>query len=108
MRCHFGVTEVGFHRFSISPDGIGMESDLLSTSMDFPTTESVRDVQMLLGFRNFYWCFVRTYAKVTTLISDLLKKTETSRTHKQLKWEWTRDAELAFRMFTGPSPMHQC
>jgi len=34
---------------------------------------------------------------VTTLISDLLKKAEISRTPKQLKWEWTRDAELAFR-----------
>jgi hypothetical protein len=37
------------------------------------------------------------YGMVTTPISDLLKKAETSSTPKQRKWEWTPDAELAFR-----------
>jgi hypothetical protein len=31
-RCHFGVTEVGFPGFVISPDGNGMESDHISQS----------------------------------------------------------------------------
>jgi hypothetical protein len=52
---------------------------------------------VLLGLKNFYRRLIRKYAKLTTLISDLLKKAETSRKSKQLKWEWTRDAELAFR-----------
>jgi hypothetical protein len=51
---------------------------------------------VLLGFTNIYRRFIRKYAKVTTPISDLLKKAETSRTPTQLKWERTRDAELAF------------
>jgi len=90
-KCQFGVREVGFLGFVINSDGIGMESDRISTIEDWPTPESVRDVQVLLGFTNFYRRFIRKYAKVTAPISNLLK-TQGSR-----KWEWTRDAELAFR-----------
>jgi len=95
-KCRFGVSEVGFLGFVISPDGIGMESDRISTIEDWPTPESVRDVPVLLGFTNFYRRFIRKYAKVTTPISDLQKKEENSRTSKLVKWEWTQDAELAF------------
>jgi len=87
----FGVREVSFLGFVINSDGIGMESDRISTIEDWPTLESVRDVQVLLGFRNFYRIFIRKYAKVTAPISNLLKK------QGSWKWEWTRDAELAFR-----------
>jgi hypothetical protein len=50
---------------------------------------------VLLGFTNLYRRCIRKYINVTTPISDLLKKAETSRTPKQLKSEWTRDDELA-------------
>jgi hypothetical protein len=90
-KCQFRVQEVGFLGFVINSDGIGMESDRISKIEDWPTPESVRDVQVLLGFANFYRRFIRKYAKVTAPISNLLK-TQGSR-----KWEWTWGAELAFR-----------
>ena len=62
---------------------------------------------MLLGVTNFHPRFIRKYANVTTLISDLLKKAKTSRTPKQLKWEWTRDAEFAFRKLKRAFPNAQ-
>jgi len=96
-KCHLGVTEVGFLGFVISPHGIGMELDPISRIEDWPTPEFFRDVQVLLGFTNFYRRIFRKFLKVTTSISDLLKNAETSRTPKKLKWEWTRDADLAFR-----------
>jgi hypothetical protein len=49
---------------------------------EWPTPESVREVQVLVGFMNIYRRFITKYGKVTTLISDLLKKAETSRTPK--------------------------
>jgi hypothetical protein len=52
---------------------------------------------VLLGFTNFYRRYIRNYAKVTTPISNLLKKAEIPRMSKEVKWEWTRDAEHAFR-----------
>jgi hypothetical protein len=90
-KCQFRVREAGFLGFVINSDGIGMESDRISTIEDWPTPESVRDVQVLLGFRNFYRRFIRKYAKVTAPMSNLLK------TQGSQKWEWTRDAELALR-----------
>jgi len=90
-----------------------MESDRISSIEDWPTPKSVRDVQVLLRFANFYRRFIRKYAKVTLPLTELLKKTETSNAPKTSqksnkptsKWEWTREAELAFRKlkraFTG-------
>ena len=50
-----------------------MESDCISMIEDWPTPASVRDVQVLLGFANFYRRFIRKYAKVTAPILNLLK-----------------------------------
>jgi hypothetical protein len=68
-----------------------MESDRISTIEDWPTPESARDVQVLLGFTNFYRRFIRKCAEVTSPISNLLK------TQGSQQWERSRDAELAFR-----------
>lgn len=35
--------------------------------------------------------FIRKYGKVSTLISDLLKKAGNSRRSEQVKWDWTRE-----------------
>jgi len=53
-KCQFEVSEVAFLGFVITPDGVGMESDRISTIEDLPTPKSIRDVQVLLGFTNFY------------------------------------------------------
>jgi hypothetical protein len=75
-KCEFGVSEVSFLRFLISADGVGMESDWISTIEDWPTPKSIRDVQVLLGFTNFYQRFIRKYAKVTLPLTELLKKAD--------------------------------
>jgi hypothetical protein len=75
-----------------------MESNPISTIEDWPTPESVQDVQVLLGFANLYRRFIRKYAMVTAPISTWLK-TQGSR-----KWEWTRDAELTSRKLKKAFP----
>jgi hypothetical protein len=81
-----------------------MESDRISTIEDWPIPKSVRDVQVLLRFANFYRAFIRKYTKVTIPLTALLTQGETADTTKhsqkwnkpRYKWEWTQDAELAF------------
>jgi len=104
-KCVFGVLEVGFLGFVINSEGMSMESDSISTIEDWPIPKSVRDVKVLRGFANFYRRFIRKYAKVTFPLTELLKRRETADTTKhsqksnkpRYKWEWTRDAELAFQ-----------
>ena len=110
-KCYYRVRQVDSLRWVVSPDGIGRESDWVSTIEDWTTAECVRDVEVLLGFQNFYRQIIRKYAKVTTPISDLIKKAETFRTSKQPKWEWIRDGEPVLwkleRAFTdAPSLNH--
>jgi hypothetical protein len=81
--CQFGVSEVGFLGFVIIPDWVGMESDRIFTIEDCPTPKSVRDVEVLLGFTNFYQRFIRKYSKVTLPLTELLKKTEAKKGHIQ-------------------------
>jgi hypothetical protein len=40
-KCQFGVMEVDFLGFMISPDGVGMETDSIVTIEDWPTLQSV-------------------------------------------------------------------
>ena len=57
----------------VPPDGIEIEADRIATVEDWPTPTSVKDVQVVTRFTNFYRRFVRKFAKVTAPIIDLLK-----------------------------------
>jgi hypothetical protein len=61
----FGVSDVGFLGFVITPNEVGMELDRISTIEYLPTPKSVGDVHVLLGFMNFYRRFIWQYANVT-------------------------------------------
>jgi len=104
-KCQFGVSEVGFVGFVINSEGVSMESDRISTIKDRLTPKSVQDIQVLLGFANCYRRFIRKYAKITLPLTELVRRTEMARAPRASegphwpapKWEWTREAELAFR-----------
>jgi len=77
-----------------------MEWDQISTIQDWLTWKSASDIQVLLGFTNFYPRFIRKYAEVTLPKKGLLKKSAASvgkKSEGSGKWEWTWEAELAFR-----------
>jgi hypothetical protein len=46
-KCQFGVSDVGFLGIVITPDGVGMKSDRISTIEDWPTPKSVTDMDRL-------------------------------------------------------------
>jgi hypothetical protein len=81
-KCQFGVSEVGFLGFVITHDGVGLQSDRISTIEDWPTLKSVRHVQVLHEFTNFYRRFILQYDKGTISQTELLKKSETFRGQK--------------------------
>lgn len=58
----FSIKEVGFLGFIASTEGVAIEPDWITTIKDCLTPKSVRDIQVLLSFTNFYWCFIQKYS----------------------------------------------
>jgi hypothetical protein len=55
-----------------------MESNQISTIKDWPTLKSVRYLQVLPEFTNFYRTFIWDYEKVTVPLTELREKSETN------------------------------
>ncbi len=53
-KCLFSVTRTPFLGFILTDKSVEMEEDRISTILNWPEPESVREVQSFLGFANFY------------------------------------------------------
>jgi hypothetical protein len=74
-KCQFHMEEVEFLGFVVTPGGVSMEKDKVATIMDRPSPKSVDDIQIFLGFANFYRHFIQAYSRVVLPITSLLRKT---------------------------------
>ncbi|KAG1018673.1 hypothetical protein G6F43_014380 [Rhizopus delemar] len=66
-----------------------MDQSKVSTITAWPTPKSVHDVQVFLGFANFYRRFIKDYSKLTLPITALTKK--------NCIFTWSSDADAAFQ-----------
>src|SRR5277367_3885952 len=73
-KCEFHVQKISFLGFVITPEGISMDEERIRTIADWPVPESVLDVQVFLGFCNFYRRFIEAYSRVVLPITRLLRK----------------------------------
>src|SRR5437762_7421274 len=89
-KCQFSVQEISVLGFVISPQGSSMDSDRISTISDWPVPRSVTDIQVFLGFANFYRRFIDGYSHVVMPITSLL------RTKGSPPFEWSPAAQEAF------------
>jgi hypothetical protein len=60
-KCRFNATDVSYLGYRVSPDGVAMEPDRVATVAEWPIPESFRDVQVFLGFANFYRRFIEEW-----------------------------------------------
>ena len=63
-KCDFHVTSTEFLGYNISPSGITMAKDKVQAIKDWPTPKSKHDVQVFLGFCNFYRRFIENFSKL--------------------------------------------
>jgi hypothetical protein len=89
VKCHFHVKETKYLGLIISPDGISMDPAKLSAISDWESPKSVKDVQIFLGFANFYRRFILGYSKIVAPLTALTKK--------GIKFQWTSESEAAFQ-----------
>jgi Reverse transcriptase (RNA-dependent DNA polymerase) len=73
-KCQFHVTEVAFLGFLISDKGVRMDLAKVDAVLAWPVPQSSHDIQVFLGFANFYRRFIKGFSRIVTPITALLKK----------------------------------
>jgi hypothetical protein len=87
-KCKFFQTSVDFLGYIVSTDGISMDPSKVKSILDWPAPKSVKDIQVFLGFANFYRRFIKNYSKITAPLTKLLRK--------NTKFQWNDPAQNAF------------
>ena len=72
-KCLFFQTEVEFLGFKVGREGIRMDPNRVEAVTQWPQPKSVHDIQIFLGFMNFYRRFIEGYSHITHLLTKLLK-----------------------------------
>ncbi|KAH9267454.1 hypothetical protein BASA83_009993 [Batrachochytrium salamandrivorans] len=73
-KCHFYKSEIKYLGYIISADGLRMDPSKISAVQSWPTPKKVRDLQVLLGFTNFYRALIHDYSSMTANLTKLFKK----------------------------------
>src|SRR5260370_23457352 len=73
-KCKFHMDTMEYLGFILSPNGLQMDPAKVSTIMEWPELQKVKDVQAFLGFMSFYWRFIHGYAEITLPLTKLCKK----------------------------------
>ncbi len=73
--CRFHEDEVRFLGYIISHQGIQIEEEEMKAVRDWPEPQSVRDIQVFLGFANFYQWFIQEFSRLAAPLNSILKTT---------------------------------
>jgi hypothetical protein len=71
-KCEFNAKEIGFVRFVITPEEVRMELDRIATIEECPMPESHRNIQVFLGFTNFYRSFMKCFSRIVQPMTAML------------------------------------
>ena len=52
-----------------------MEEERIDAVKKWPEPKSVWDIQVFIGFANFYWHFIKGFSKIATALTAMLMKT---------------------------------
>ena len=74
-KCGFHQDEIRFLRYVVSSKGINIEPERIKVVKEWPEPKSVRDIQVFLGFANFYQQFIQGFSKIAALLTSMLKTT---------------------------------
>ena len=102
-KCEWNQQQVEFVGFTVGKGRIGMEESKLTSITEWPEPKNKHDVQVFLGFINFYQNQVGYFSREAKALHGLTKK--------DIEWEWTPKCKDAFRklkemMVTAPIRAH--
>ena len=79
-KCVFAQTEILFLGHIVGQGYIRMEPSRVKAIEDWVEPKNVHEMRVFLGMTNYQWKFVEGYSKVTSSLTDLLKK--------EKRWSW--------------------
>ena len=87
----FHVDTVEFLGYIVGKDGVTMSKKKVESILSWKAPRSVQDVQIFIGFANFYRRFIENFSKVCKPIMDTLK----IKGDKKL-WSWGPEQDKPF------------
>ncbi|SOV09705.1 uncharacterized protein UDID_19292 [Ustilago sp. UG-2017a] len=90
-KCQFSTSQTEFLGFVVSDQGVSMDPNKTEVITNWPVPKSVHDVQVFLGFCNFYRKFIPQYSRTAYPLTQLLRKEAQS-----TPFAWNRAAQHAF------------
>ena len=72
-QCHFYQEEIYFLSYVISSQRIFIEEKRINTVKTWPKLKSIQDIQIFIGFANFYWHFIQGFSKIAVPFTLMLK-----------------------------------
>ena len=71
-KCEFFKTKVNYLGHVVSHTGVETDPDKISALASWPEPDNVKALRSFLGFTGYYRQFIKYYAKIVKLLSDLL------------------------------------
>lgn len=101
-KCEFHTTKVDFLGYVITNEGVAMEQDRVEAIADWPTPKTFREVQVFLGFANFYRRFIGSYSRIAEPLTGLMKGSQKGKQTGPFAWGRAQDTafEQLKRVFT--------
>ncbi|SOV08288.1 uncharacterized protein UDID_17342 [Ustilago sp. UG-2017a] len=90
-KCQFSTSQTEFLGFVVSDQGVSMDPSKTEVITNWPVPMSVHDVQVFLGFCNFYRKFIPQYSRTAYPLTQLLRKEAQS-----TPFAWNHAAQHAF------------
>ena len=108
-KCFFFRQEVEFLGFIVGVAGVTMDPSRVDAVRDWPTPCTFDEVQIFLGFANFYRRFIKHYSRIVNPLTGLLKGSEKGKKHGQLVWGLSEEQafqEIKEAFITAPVLKH--
>jgi len=78
-----------FFGYVVSKEGIKVEPSKMKAIREWPRPTNVTEIRSFLGLASYYRRFVKDFSKITSFLTNLLKKA--------IKFKWTEKYESPFQ-----------
>ena len=102
-KSHFCRTETKYLGHVITPMGVTVDPDKVSSIVNYPAPRNVKQLRSFLGLVSWYRRFIPSFSTVSTPLTNLLRK--------NILWEWSEQCRDAFETLKSrliQSPILTC